>query len=134
MADIIGPRGKTIRRIIEESGVDKIDTEDDGRIFIASNDYQKVQNALNIISAIIKNPEPGQIFSGKVTKTTSFGAFVEIAPEKEGLVHISKLSRERVKNVEDIVKVGDVILVKVIDIDEQGRINLSRKDALPPNN
>lgn len=134
MADVIGPRGKTIRRIIEESGVDKIDTEDDGRIFIASNDYQKVQNALNIISAIIKNPEPGQIFSGKVTKTTSFGAFVEIAPEKEGLVHISKLSRERVKNVEDIVKVGDVILVKVIDIDEQGRINLSRKDALPPNN
>ena len=134
MADIIGPRGKTIRRIIEESGVDKIDTEDDGRIFIASNDLKKVESALNIINAIIKNPEPGQIFSGKVTKITSFGAFVEIAPEKEGLVHISKLSHERIKNVEEVVKVGDTILVKVIDIDEHGRINLSRKAVLPKQN
>ncbi len=134
MADIIGPRGKTIRRIIEESGVDKIDTEDDGRVFIASNDMKKIEMALNIINAIIKDPEPGQIFSGKVTKITSFGAFVEIAPEKEGLVHISKLSHERVKNVEDVVKVGDTILVKVMDIDEQGRINLSRKAVLPKPN
>lgn len=131
MADIIGPRGKTIRRIIEESGVDKIDTEDDGRIFIASSSISKVQLALNMINAIIKDPEPGQIFSGKVTKVTSFGAFVEFAPEKEGLVHISKLSHDRVKNVEDVVKVGDTILVKVMNVDEQGRINLSRKAVLP---
>lgn len=131
MADIIGPRGKTIRRIIEESGVDKIDTEDDGRIFIASSSISKVQLALNMINAIIKDPEPGQIFSGKVTKVTNFGAFVEFAPEKEGLVHISKLSHDRVKNVEDVVKVGDTILVKVMNVDEQGRINLSRKAVLP---
>jgi len=130
MADIIGPRGKIIRRIIEDSGVDKIDTEDDGRIFISSLDSKKIQRALDIINAIIKDPEPGQIFTGKVVRITNFGAFVEIAPEKEGLVHISKLSNERVKTVEDVVSVGDEILVKVISIDDQGRINLSRKDAL----
>ena len=130
MAEIIGPRGKIIRRIIEDSGVDKIDTEDDGRIFISSPDSKKVQRALDIIKAIITDPEPGQIFSGKVVRITNFGAFVEIAPEKEGLVHISKLSTERVENVEDVVKVGDEILVKVTSIDDQGRINLSRKDAL----
>jgi len=130
MADIIGPRGKIIRRIIEDSGVDKIDTEDDGRIFISSVDSKKVQRALDIIKAIITDPEPGQIFTGKVVRITNFGAFVEIAPEKEGLVHISKLSNERVKTVEDVVSVGDEILVKVTSIDDQGRINLSRKDAL----
>lgn len=130
MGDIIGPRGKTIRRIIEDSGVDKIDTEDDGRIFISSPDINKVNRALDIINAIVRELEPGQIFSGKVTRITSFGAFVEIAPEKEGLVHISRLSTQRVKNVEDVVKVGDEILVKVTGIDDQGRINLSRKDAL----
>ncbi len=131
MADVIGPRGKTIRRIIDESGVDKIDTEDDGRIFIASSDINKVQKAVDIINAIIKDPLPGQIFSAKVTKITNFGAFVEFAPDKEGLIHISKLSHERIKKVEDVVKIGDVILAKVLDIDEQGRINLSRKDLLP---
>ena len=131
MSDVIGSRGKTIHRIISESGVDKIDTEDDGRIFIVSFDEQKVQRALDMINAIIIDPEPGQIFSGKVTRITSFGVFVEIAPDKEGLVHVSKLSYDHVKNIEDIVKVGDMILVKVIDIDEQGRINLSRRDALP---
>lgn len=131
MADVIGPRGKTIRRIIDESGVDKIDTEDDGRIFIASSDINKVQKASDIINAIIKDPLPGQIFSAKVTKITNFGTFVEFAPDKEGLIHISKLSHERIKKVEDAVKIGDVILVKVLNIDEQGRINLSRKDLLP---
>ncbi|MDE6492889.1 MAG: polyribonucleotide nucleotidyltransferase, partial [Lactobacillus sp.] len=120
MADVIGPRGKTIRRIIDESGVDKIDTEDDGRIFIASSDINKVQKAVDIINAIIKDPLPGQIFSAKVTKITNFGAFVEFAPDKEGLIHISKLSHERIKKVEDVVKIGDVILAKVLDIDEQG--------------
>jgi polyribonucleotide nucleotidyltransferase len=125
MSEIIGARGKTIRRIIEESGVDKIDTEDDGRIFIVSYDQKKVDIATKIIEAIIKNPEPGDVFYGKVTKIMNFGAFVEIAPEKEGLVHISKLSTKRINAVEDVVKLGDMILVKVINIDEQGRINLA---------
>ena len=83
-----------------------------------------------MIKSIVIDPEPGQIYSGTVTRITSFGAFVEFAFEKEGLVHISNLALKRVKNVEDVVKVGDKILVKIINIDEQGRINLSRKDAL----
>ncbi len=131
MAEVIGARGKVIKRIMEDSGVDKIDTEDDGRIFIAGASTEKVKRAVDIITAIVKVPEPGQIYSGKVTRVTTFGAFVEIAPEKEGLVHISQLAHERVKQVEDVVNVGDVIVVKVTEIDAQGRINLSRKAALP---
>ncbi len=131
MADVIGARGKIIKRIIEESGVDKIDTEDDGRIFVASNSAEKVKRAVDIINAIVSDPEIGKIYTGKVTRIMNFGAFVEIAPEKEGLVHISQLAKERVKQVEDVVKVGDTIDVMVTEIDEQGRINLSRKKALP---
>jgi len=130
MSDVIGSRGKTINRIIEESGVDKIDTEDDGRIFVSSNDDEKIKKAVDIIEAIAKDLEKGRIYSGKVTRIMNFGAFVEIAPEKEGLVHISKLARERVEKVEDVVKVGDEILVMFLGVDEKGRINLSRKDAL----
>ncbi len=130
MADVIGPRGKTINKILEQTGVDKIDTEDGGRIFVSSNDQEKIDKALSIIKAIAKDVEVGEIFTGKVVRITNFGAFVEIAPEKEGLVHISKLSKERVAKVEDVVKVGDEVIVKVIEIDEQGRINLSIKDAL----
>lgn len=130
MADVIGPRGKTINKILEQTGVDKIDTEDGGRIFVSSNYQEKIDKALSIIKAIAKDVEVGEIFTGKVVRITNFGAFVEIAPEKEGLVHISKLSKERVAKVEDVVKVGDEVIVKVIEIDEQGRINLSIKDAL----
>ena len=130
MADVIGPRGKTINKILEQTGVDKIDTEDGGRIFVSSNDQEKIDKALSIIKAIAKDVEVGEIFTGKVARILNFGAFVEIAPEKEGLVHISKLSNERVAKVEDVVNVGDEVIVKVIEIDEQGRINLSIKDAL----
>ncbi len=130
MADVIGAKGRVIKKIIEDSGVDKIDTEDDGRIFIVSPDSEKVEAAFKMIKSIVIEPEPGQIYSGTVTRIASFGAFVEFAFEKEGLVHISNLALKRVKNVEDVVKVGDKVLVKIISIDEQGRINLSRKDAL----
>ena len=131
MAEVIGARGKVIKRIIEESGVDKIDTEDDGRIFVSHADRAKVKRAVDIINAIVHDPEPGAVYSGKVTRILNFGAFVEIAPEKEGLVHISQLAHERVAKVEDVVSVGDAIEVKVMEIDEQGRINLSRKATLP---
>ena len=129
ISEIIGPRGKTINRILEQTCVDKIDTEDSGRIFISSNDQEKIDKALSIIKAIAKDPEVGEIFTGKVVRILNFGAFVEIAPEKEGLVHISKLSKERVGKVEDVVNIGDEVIVKVTEIDEQGRINLSIKDA-----
>jgi polyribonucleotide nucleotidyltransferase len=130
IAEVIGSRGKVIKRIIEESGVATIDTEDDGRIFVVDKDIEKVRRAVDIILAVVNPPEIGKIYTGKVTRIMNFGAFVEIAPEKEGLVHISKLAKERVKTVEDVVKVGDIVNVKVTEIDDQGRINLSRKDTL----
>jgi len=130
LSEVIGARGKTIKRIIEDSGVDKIDTEDDGRIFVAHSDIDKVRKAVDIINAIVMDAEPGKIYTGKVTRLMNFGAFVEIAPEKEGLVHISQLAKERVAKVEDVVNVGDIVTVKCIEIDAQGRINLSMKAAL----
>jgi len=131
IGEVVGSRGKVIKRIIEESGVEKIDTEDDGRIFVADRDMEKVNRAVEIIKAIVFPPEIGKIYTGKVTRILNFGAFVEIAPEKEGLVHISKLDKKRVAKVEDVVQVGDIVAVKVMEIDDQGRINLSRRDALP---
>lgn len=127
--DIIGAGGKTINKIIAETGV-KIDIEEDGRVFISSVDSKAGEKAKMMVEAIIKDVEVGAIYLGKVVRITSFGAFVEIAPGKEGLVHISKLSKKHVNKVEDVVKVGNEILVKVTDIDKQGRINLSRKDAM----
>lgn len=127
--DVIGPGGKIINRIIAETGV-KIDIEDDGRVFVATSDAQAGQKAIQIIEGIAKDVEPGLIFTGKVTRIMNFGAFVEFLPGKEGLVHISKLDKKRVEKVEDVVKVGDEILVKVMEVDKQGRINLSRKDAM----
>ncbi len=127
--DIIGPGGKVIKKIIADTGV-KIDTNDDGKVVIMSNDSESANLALKIIKDIVKEVEVGEIYLGKVTKITTFGAFVEIMPGKEGLVHISKLDTERVNKVEDIVSVGDEILVKVTEIDSQGRVNLSRKDAI----
>jgi polyribonucleotide nucleotidyltransferase len=130
--DVIGPGGKMINKIIAETGV-KIDIEDDGRVYILTSDAAAAQKALRIIQGIAKEIEPGEIYMGKVTRIMAFGAFVEILPGKEGLVHISKLDKKRVEKVEDVVNVGDEILVKVTEIDKQGRINLSRKDAMTEN-
>lgn len=127
--DIIGPGGKTINKIIAETGV-KIDIEDDGRVFIAATNQSAGDKALKIIEGLVKEVKEGEIYLGKVTRLMTFGAFVEILPGKEGLVHISKLDTKRVEKVEDVVSVGDEILVKVTEIDKQGRINLSRKHAM----
>ncbi|MFV0518792.1 MAG: polyribonucleotide nucleotidyltransferase [Lachnospirales bacterium] len=129
IAEVIGSRGKVIKLILEESGVEKIDTEDDGTVYISDSSSEKIQKAISMIKAIAFDPEVGTIFEGKVTRLMTFGAFVEFAPGKEGLVHISKLANERVAKVEDVCKVGDVFKVKVIEVDDQGRINLSKKDA-----
>ena len=129
IGEVVGPRGKTINRIIDETGV-KIDIEDDGRVFICGEDHEMVQKALSIIEMIGKDIEVGTVYNGTVVRITNFGAFVELAPGKDGLVHISKLAKERVNKVEDVVQVGDKISVKVMEIDSQGRINLSRKTLL----
>lgn len=131
MTEVIGARGKTINRIIDESGVSKIDTDDTGKIFVSSMDAECVRKAIKMIEDIVLEPEVGRIYQGKVTKIMNFGAFIEIAPEKEGLCHISNLAYDHIKKVEDVVKIGDVVLVKLTEIDDQGRINLSRKAALP---
>jgi polyribonucleotide nucleotidyltransferase len=128
--DVIGPGGKVIRHIIDETGV-KIDIEDDGRVFIASQDEEAGEKAKKMIEDLTADVEVGRIYTGTVTRTTGFGAFVEILPGKEGLVHISQLAHTRVGKVEDVVEVGDSVTVKVTEIDGMGRINLSRKDALP---
>ena len=127
--DVIGAGGKTINKIIAETGV-KIDIKDDGKVFVMSNDSIGAKRALKIIEDLTKDVKVGEIYLGKVVKIAAFGDFVEILPNKEGLVHISKLDVVRVNKVEDIVSVGDEILVKVTEIDNQGRINLSRKDAM----
>lgn len=127
--DVIGQGGKVIRGIIEETGA-KIDIEDDGTIFIAAVEEAAANKAIEIITNLTKEVEVGEVYLGKVTRLMNFGAFVEVLPGKEGLVHISKLAKERVENVEDVVNVGDEIMVKVIEIDKLGRINLSRKDCL----
>ncbi|MBQ7669016.1 MAG: polyribonucleotide nucleotidyltransferase [Clostridia bacterium] len=128
--DVIGQGGKVINKIIEQTGV-QIDIEDDGKVCIYATDTEKANEALKIINGIVKEPEVGEVYMGRVTKIMNFGAFVEILPGKEGLVHISKLAHERVNKVEDVVKEGDEFLVKVIEITDQGKINLSRKDLLP---
>lgn len=128
--DVIGTGGKVIQKIVAETGA-KIDIEDDGTIYIAAVDRDGGLAAKAAIDAIIFEPEIGAIYNGKVTRIMAFGAFVEFAPGHEGLVHISKLDNKRVEKVEDVVKVGDELLVKVIEVDEKGRINLSHKDAMP---
>lgn len=127
--DVIGQGGKVIRGIIEETGA-KIDISDDGTVSIAAVEEASAAKAIEIINNITKEAEVGEVYLGKVTRLMAFGAFVEILPGKEGLVHISKLDTARVEKVEDVVNVGDEIMVKVIEIDKQGRINLSRKDCL----
>ena len=127
--DVIGQGGKVIQKICAECNV-KIDIEEDGRVFISAINKDDIKRAADIVELIAKDPEIGAIYKGRVTRLMSFGAFVEIAPGKEGLVHISKLENHRVEKVEDVVSVGDEIVVMVTEIDQQGRINLSRKDAL----
>ncbi len=127
--EVIGSGGKTIQRITAETGV-KIDIEDDGSVFIACIDYEAGQKALKIVEGIAGEPQIGEVYTGKVMRIMDFGAFVEYLPGKEGLVHISKLDTKRVEKVSDVVSVGDEIQVKLIEVDRQGRINLSRKDAL----
>ncbi|WP_045515181.1 polyribonucleotide nucleotidyltransferase [Neobacillus niacini] len=127
--DVIGPSGKQINKIIEETGV-KIDIEQDGTVFIASTDQEMNQKAKKIIEDIVREVEVGQMYLGKVKRIEKFGAFVEIFAGKDGLVHISELAEERVGKVEDVVAIGDELLVKVTEIDKQGRVNLSRKAIL----
>lgn len=127
IGEVIGPGGKTIRKIIADLDV-TIDIEDDGKVTISGVDSHNVDQAQNIVQTIVQEAEVGKTYIGKVKRITRFGAFVEIMPGKEGLVHISKLSRHRVKKVEDVVKIGDEITVKVSEIDNQGRINLIRKE------
>lgn len=126
ISDVIGPKGKMINRIIEETGV-KIDINDDGTVFICGESKEKVEQAKNLIRSIAEPVQEGQVFKGKVVRIMNFGAFVEFAPGKEGLVHISQLAHERVAKVEDVVSIGDELEVKIIEIDKQGRINLSHK-------
>ncbi len=125
--DVIGPGGKMINKIIEQTGV-KIDIEEDGSVFIYSTDEENGKKALQMVEDIGKDLEVGEIYEGIVTKIMNFGAFVELKGGKEGLVHISKISKKRVEKVEDVLKVGDKVKVKVSEIDEQGRINLNMKD------
>jgi polyribonucleotide nucleotidyltransferase len=127
--EVIGQGGKVIQKISAECEV-KIDISDDGSVFISGIDKNKVDKALQIVRTIAIDPEVGAIYKGKVVRIMQFGAFVEIAPGKDGLVHISKLDKQRVEKVEDVVSIGDEVVVKVMEIDSQGRINLSRKDAL----
>ena len=127
--DVIGTGGKVIQKICADFDV-KIDIDDDGNVFICGIDMDKAKACVQVISTIVNPPEIGAIYKGKVVRIMNFGAFVEIAPGKDGMVHISKLENRRVEKVEDVVSIGDEIIVKVMEIDSQGRINLSRKDAL----
>ena len=127
--DVIGKGGKVIQEMCANFNC-KIDIEEDGHVFISAVDQDDAKRAISTIKTIVEDPEVGAIYKGRVTRLMNFGAFVEIAPGKEGLVHISKLDDHRVEHVEDVVAVGDPIIVMVTDIDQQGRINLSRKDAL----
>ncbi len=129
IGDVIGPGGKTIRSIIDQTGV-KIDIEDDGTVLIASVDQKAGEAARKMVEKLVEEAEIGKVYTGVVRRTTPFGAFVEILPGTDGMVHISELENYRINRVEDVVRVGDTITVKVIDIDEDGKIRLSRKATL----
>ncbi|HIU33882.1 MAG TPA: polyribonucleotide nucleotidyltransferase [Candidatus Pullichristensenella excrementigallinarum] len=127
IGEVVGPRGKMINKIIEETGV-KIDIEDDGSVYIATTDDEAAKRAKSIIEGIVRELQVGDVFTGKVVRIMSFGAFVEYAPGKDGMIHISKLANERVEKVEDVVNIGDTLECRVAEIDAQGRINLVRND------
>jgi len=129
--NVIGPGGKIINKIIADTGV-KIDIENDGRVFIAGPDGVAADKAKAMVEALTKEVKVGEQYLGTVTRLMNFGAFVAFLPGKEGLVHISQLAADRVEKVEDVVKIGDQIMVKVMEVDSQGRINLSRKALLAP--
>ena len=129
--DVIGSGGKTINKIIDETGV-KIDIEEDGQVFIYSENSENAQAALEMIEDIVREIEVGGIYYGTVTRIMAFGAFVDVGCGKEGLLHISKISKERVNKVEDVLKIGDKVTVKVYEIDDQGRVNLTMKDLAEP--
>ncbi|WP_158737758.1 polyribonucleotide nucleotidyltransferase [Alteribacillus sp. YIM 98480] len=131
--DVIGPSGKTINQIIEDTGV-KIDIEQDGTIYISSTDAEANNKAKHVIEDLVREVKVGETYLGKVKRIEKFGAFVELFKGKDGLVHISQLAEERVNKVEDVVKIGDEIMVKVTEIDNQGRVNLSRKALLREQN
>jgi polyribonucleotide nucleotidyltransferase len=127
--DLIGPGGKTIRGIVDETGC-KVDVSDDGTVHVASSDGVAMQKALDRIRGLTAEAEVGKIYRGTVRRVVDFGAFVEILPGTDGLVHISQLANERVRQVTDVVREGDVIDVKVLEVDKSGKIRLSRKEAL----
>ena len=126
--EVIGSGGKVIQKITAESGA-KIDIEDDGTIYISAENAACCDAAKKMIDTIVFVPEVGMLYYGKVVRILNFGAFVELAPGKDGMVHISKLAERRVEKVEDVVNIGDMVWVKVTDIDEKGRVNLSLRDA-----
>lgn len=130
IGEVIGPGGKNIKKIIQETGV-TVDIDDDGVCQVASQDGAAIEKAVAIIRGMIEEPEVGKIYRGKIKRIMNFGAFCEILPGKEGLIHVSELAAKFVKNVEDVVKVGDEVNVKVMEIDQQGRVNLSKKQADP---
>ena len=129
ISEVIGKQGKVIQKICAECNC-KVDVEEDGSIFICAINMEDAERALLMVNTIANDPEPGSFYNGVVTRIMDFGAFVEIAPGKEGLVHISRLDVKRTEKVEDVVAVGDEVIVKVLEIDDQGRLNLSRRDAL----
>jgi polyribonucleotide nucleotidyltransferase len=131
IGDIIGPGGKTIKRMEAEFGVE-IDIEQDGRVFIAAPDQAKGEQAMKVISDITRELKVGEIYTGRVVRIVPFGAFVELLPGRDGLLHISQIARERIERVEDVLKMGDEVQVKVIEIDPQGKVRLSRRDLLGP--
>ena len=127
--DVIGSGGKNIRQIVSETGV-TIDVEDDGTVTIASSDAEAAARAVAMVKWLTEEAEIGKIYAGTVKKIVDFGAFVEILPGTEGLVHISQLAKDRVNKVTDVLQEGDEVMVKVLEIDKQGKIRLSRKEAL----
>ena len=126
---VIGPGGKTVQNIVDETGV-KVDIEDDGTIYIASVDEDSAAQAVKMIELLTAEVEVGKVYEGTVKRIMNFGAFIEILPGQEGLLHISKMAKQRVEKVEDVMNIGDKVTVKVTDIDSQDRINLSRKELL----
>jgi polyribonucleotide nucleotidyltransferase len=131
IGDIIGPGGKTIKKLEADFGV-QIDIEQDGRVFIAAPDQTSGERALSVIDDITRDLRVGEIYTGKVVRIVPFGAFIELMPGRDGLLHISQIARERVEKVEDVLHMGEEVQVKVIEIDPQGKVRLSRKDLLGP--
>ncbi|MBU1022635.1 S1 RNA-binding domain-containing protein, partial [bacterium] len=129
IGDVIGPGGKTVRKIIEETGVE-IDIEDDGRVYITSNDAEAAKKAKEIIESLTEDVEPGKIYKGKVVRLEDYGAFVQVIPGKDGLLHISRIAQGRINNIRDVFKMGQELNVKVAGIDEMGRVDLTTVDVL----